>query len=431
MVDEGYYGNPAVMKSFLDWPEYSFGHPPGWHYVHALVYSVLGMKAESLRILGLFFSTSFLLFIFSIGWIKNQLLPASVLMLFVVGHEYFRDFASFNHPVIATTLLGLAALFLAERKKWLAFSICLTLAIFLRESALAFVVASAFLLNSKNQIKYLIPPVGLFVFTYLWAYASKQILLMNNQVGIMLASGQAPFTFTFEKLGSHIHFILQLFPASFLVFALIGVPAVLIVKKQQWSPLASALLTVFTLHTLFFGFYTELGLRVTFIAAMALAFLVYLWMESDSKRHWVHSITLLLAGITTSFLLIHWAQNPTDRWARAMDEATVHRSMAQLIEPLVRNNKDLVILATNPYHEYLMFPWQGYTDFPMEAHWYGGSPGYMKLRDFDVGIVHLPLEWWPEQDIYKYAQDNNYELYHEVKGSSTTVQIWIRPGIKP
>ena len=430
--DEGYYANPEVMTSLWNWPEYSFGHPPGWHYIHALVFTIMDLSAEAVRSLGLFFSTLFLISIFVIGWFRKQLLAASVLMLMIAGHEYVRDFGSFNFPVIATALFGFSALFLADHKKWLAFSVALTMAVFIRESALAFVVASLFFIDSKKNLKFVLAPAGFFALTYIWYFASKGGLLLNKQVDIMVKSGETPFTFTLEKLSSHIHLILQLFPAGFLVLALVGVPLILLSSKRaEWSPLTSALLTVFTLHTLFFGFYTELGYRVTFVAAMALAFLVYHWTESQPDRPNVKPLILLLAGVVTAFQLINWSQSQSPKLLTLKDEAQVHRAMVGLLEPLILSNEDLIIVTTNPYHEYLTFPWHGYTSQPIVAHWYGGSPGYMKLRDFDVGIVHQPLDWWPEQDIYNYAQDNNFELYHEVEGSKTKVQLWVRPGIKP
>lgn len=429
--DETYYGNLAVLNSLLNWAEYSFGHPPGWHFLHALLYKTLGAKPETVRLLGLSFSTGLLLLIFALGWFRKQMLAASVIMLMVASHEYVRDFGSFNHPVIATSLFGFAALFLADRKKWLAFSLTLAAAIAIRESALAFVIASLFLMDSKKQLKYLILPCALFAGTYIWCFIAESGLLLNGQVKIMLESGQAPFTFSLDKLNGHINLILQLFPVSFILLALIGVPAIHSSRKFTWTPLASALLTVFFLHAVFFGLYTELGLRITFIAGMALCFLVFHWLETEPQKHWVKPFVLLLAGIVTSAQLTNWAQNPTQNLLALQDSARIHRSLSGLLKPLIRRHQDLIIMTTNPYHSYLETPAYGYTDESIVAHWYGGSPGFMELRDFDVGLVHQPMQWWPEHDIFKYTQDNGFELYHEIQGDSSRLQIWVRPGIKP
>lgn len=429
--DEWYYASPIVLKDLLYWPAYSFGHPPGWHFLHALIYRFFEVEVFTLRMTGLFFSLSFLVMIALQGWARKALLPASVMMLIMVAHFYFDFAGSLDHPVIATALFGFSGLFFAHFKKWWPSLICLTMAVFLRESALVFLGGVWFLLDSpKKQWKVIVFPFLTLLFFYLWNYWANQNLLMNFQARTIIDSGGSPWVPEPGRLVTYFDFFVG--QLQWPVWGALGLGAltgVLGLKSYGMSRMAKALLAVFCLHTLFFGFYIHQAHRNPFIGIVALLLLIFHLLENtkvSSLKVSPASIVLLI-GLVASGPVLNRVQGPSLEVLHQEARVNMFRSAIASVHAFVERRPHARVMVTTPLEKYSEFPWFGYTDKPLKVSWYGGHPGSMELKDFDVTIVRNPPAIWPENDLLEYAKANDFELYEEIMGYTSTTQIWVRP----
>ena len=428
--DEWYYASPIGIKDLLYWPAYSFGHPPGWHFLHAIIYRFFEVEVFTLRMVGLFFSVSFLVMIAVQGWARRALLPASAMMLVMVTHFYFDFAGSLDHPVIATALFGFSGLIFAHFKKWWPSLICLSLAVFLRESALVFLGGVWFLLDSpKKHWKVIVFPFVTLMFFYLWNYWANKNLLMNFQARTIIDSGGSPWVPEFSRLGTYFDFFVG--QLSWPVWVAMGLAAMIGVwglKSSGMSRLSKALLAVFVLHTFFFGFYIHQAHRNPFIGIVALLLLIFQLLETAKVTCWKLSpaFVAVLIGLVASGPVLIRAQGPSLEVLHQEARVNMFRSAISSVHALVEQRPEVRVMVTTPLDKYSEFPWFGYTEKPLKVSWYGGHPGSMELKDFDVTLVRNPPVIWPEKDLLEYAESNDFELHDEIMGYTNTMQIWVR-----
>jgi hypothetical protein len=413
--DEQYYASPLVLsRGIFSWPLYSFGHPPGWPFLNWIMFQLFGASAVVARAVGLAASTGFL---FVLPWLLYRsagILPAAIFLLGIFGNGYFQDFSAHNHPIIATSLFGFAALFFFAHSRYLAFLFSIIFAILIRESSLVFLLAALLLRPQKTTLKLIAPPILLLGLSYGWSFFLLNKAPVNPQMEAVFNSGQSIFIFTLPKILHFYQTLLLLNGWPFAISLILGVAAFFYRGGQAKSPrILLALLAVFLVDSIFFALYRDSDSRNFFISSVAL------WLFSSinignfiRERFFFFSSRYVLPAFLVGLIFL-FPQAENANLLEQKETALAIRKLALKIQELKESNSTIDIVSTNPFTYYFNEPYMGYVPTGLKIRWHGGMTGTTQIQNPD-GIV-LPLSGYEnpiteEMKRFIQAHSDHYEL---------------------
>ncbi len=412
--DEFYYATPQVLGlGIFHWPEYSFGHPPGWHLINWLFYSTFGYSTGLARSVGLLFS-SLTVVVLSYWTLRQTNTLLSVLVcLCILGNEYFYIYSAHNQPLLATSLFGFLALFFLHKRNILAFFYFVTFSILLRESSLVFLPAAFVLFSNKKFLRLLLLPIVVVVGFYLWSVLALVDSPFNPQMTVVMRSGQSMFVFDWQHVLRYFYILffenLPLFPyliaAGILSFFING-------YHGRWNTLSATFFMVFLFDSLFFAFYRDQDVRNTLISSLALLLFA---VTTISENTWIPKKSAYSLPLLFICLFLFLIPRPESHQKQELVAVTeVIQTLAPDLERARSIDPQIDIVTTNPFTQYLRHSYMGMVKNDIPVRWHGGSAGATSIGSPEILVIPTKgFDNFAIQELRSFIQGNSQ--YNEMK----------------
>ena len=405
--DEFYYATPEILGlGIFRWPEYSFGHPPGWHWINWIFYMTFGYSTTLARTVGLIFS-SLTLIVFSYWAFRNSRIFLSVFVLLIIlGNEYFYIYSAHNQPLLATTLFGFLALFALERRNLLAFFYLVTLSILVRESSLVFLPAALAILPNKKMLRFLLLPIAILFTFYLWSVLALGDSPFNPQMNVVLRSGQSIFIFELNHILRYFEILFLKNLLGFPVFVAFGFICFLRSGfRGNWNTLAIAFLFVFLFDSLFFALYRDQDVRNTLVSTMALMLFT---IVSLSDQYWFPKNALVSATLFFAALCFVLFPRPiSSQKSEQLAIVEVVKELSPILLQAKHRKTNIDIVSTNPFTQYLRHPYMGMVAEEIPVRWHGGSVGATQIGRPDLLVIPTKgFDNFATRELKAFAENN-------------------------
>lgn len=423
--DEFYYATPQVLGlGIFHWPEYSFGHPPGWHLINWFFYTFLGYSPELARSIGLFFSSLTLVILSYWTLRKTNTFLSVAVCLCTLGNEYFYIYSAHNQPLLTTSLFGFLSLILLHQRNILAFFYLVTFSILLRESSLVFLPAAFVLFPNKKFLRMLLLPILILAGFYLWSVLALGDSPFNPQMTVVMRSGQSMFVFDWQHF---VRYFQILFFENLLLFPyLVGAGALVFLRKGlkgSWDSLALAFLIVFLLDSGFFLLYRDQDVRNTLVSSFAL---ILFSVISLSDQRWLPKQSIFSPLFLILALLVFLVPRPMS--SQKQDQIAVSEVIRSVSPPLVTAkhlNPKIDIVTTNPITQYLRHSYMGMVTVDIPVRWHGGSTGATKIGAPEILVIPTKgFNNFAIRELLAFVQsDSRYKKVNSSKSLDQRIEI--------
>jgi len=422
--DEWYYCHPTSFKNILDWPYYSFGHPPLYNVLTLFYYFFFPSSPQGLHVLS--FAISFILiFIFMLYFYrKKSILLGFTGALLIINNGYFFHNASEAYPLQLGGVFILLLVFgLKDKKSNKLITSWAVLSFLTRESLLSS-IPGIMTLKGKKSLKVIIPVLVTVVLTYSYYYFVKNEMMINSQVGHLLENEKSFLNFQLSSIINYYkHFILKSNVTALFVIGLLLIPKIFR-SKYTLSILLMALA-----HSLFFAVYDSYSERNFFypsIYVIAAITLLLLDEKKNSRKlvNIVCIVLLLFSGINIKKNL----RVNTELTNKKQFEVTSTKEIVKII----KENNIKKVLSSFDYNTKLLHKHMGYHN--IQGLQLNDIQDYDKdsiIKDYKTLIIDDSKIFHTDTSpILKNYMKEKYRLYKVIKDKDLSIELYIIKGFE-
>lgn len=428
--DEVYYARNGIFSSINEWVNLSFGHPPGWNLIFGVAYQFLPPTSYTAHLTALLINSMAIAFTFY-SLCKIQPRSTSLLATFlIISHPYFLTASSLSHPVILATLLGIIALIHLSLEDWIIYSIFISLAVVVRESAIVFAASALIVLGLKRKPKFyltVLAPILVLAFFYAWNYLAKDNLLLNPAMRDHISHHQSLFNYNYQHIRHYLvdHY-LRMMPLSIWVILIPTLVAHSLYRKRVTAvliPTQLILLLTALLHFTFFALYPDRALRNQFMSASCLMLFTVIYFSDIGVRVVnnlkLRSVCKLVITIAVIFSSYHYINN---HWSLINSSTRIANNIKEVSSYLLKqfpNIDNLDIVSSNPLTQYFENPELGYTKTAILMRSHGGQPGQTQIGDPDLIIIaNNYLGTFAFDELKSFVVQKNYQKITTIRAHS-------------